>query len=76
MLELTLCTNFGTDLRNSDVASQEPFKKSMSAPANVSVVMGAMPTAYPDVILRTCLPDGLRWRRVGGCGFCLGAEKT
>ena len=37
-------------VRASDVASQEPVKEILSAPVNVSVVIGAMPAAYPDVI--------------------------
>ncbi len=37
-------------VRASDVASQEPLKEIMSAPVNVSVVIGAMPAADPDVI--------------------------
>jgi hypothetical protein len=37
-------------VRASDVASQEPFKEIMSAPVNVSVVVGAMPATYLDAI--------------------------
>ena len=37
-------------VRASDVASQEPVKEILSAPVNVSVVIGAMPATYPDVI--------------------------
>ena len=37
-------------VRASDVASQEGVKEILSAPVNVSVVIGAMPTTYPDVI--------------------------
>lgn len=32
------------------MASQEPYKEILSAPVNVSVVIGAMPATYPDVI--------------------------
>ena len=37
-------------IRASDVASQEPLKEILSAPVNVSVVIGAMLAMYPDVI--------------------------
>ena len=37
-------------VRASDVASQEPLKEIISAPVNVTVVIGAMPATYSDVI--------------------------
>ena len=37
-------------VRASDIASQEPLKEILSAPVNVTVVVGAMPATYPDVI--------------------------
>lgn len=37
-------------VRASDVASQEPLRKIMPAPVNVTVVVGAIPATYPDVI--------------------------
>ena len=37
-------------VRASDVASYEPYKEILRAPVNVTVVVGAMPGRYPDVI--------------------------
>ena len=37
-------------VRASDEASQEPLHEIMSAPVNVTVVIGAMPATYQDVI--------------------------
>lgn len=43
-------------VRASDVVNQEPFKEILPAPIYVTVVVGVMPAANPDVIVAELKP--------------------